>query len=126
MKKKFQYLLALALLLVFIMPTGYRFVHVIKHHSPFTITHTHIHKHHHAHDHECPSEENIPSKFNFTEYEAECPVVKYEIAVFDIGFNPKFTSNVLTPNIYFVLPEQKKSNHFKGKLFQLRAPPFCV
>jgi|SRR6056297_629299 len=123
MVKRFQYLLSITLLLVFIMPGSYRFVHILKHHAPFTVTQTH---HHHAHNHECSSENDTPSKNNFEEYEADCPVVEYEIAVFDIQIITEYTTNIFTPNIYFVLSEQKKSTHFKGKLFHLRAPPFCV
>ena len=123
MKKGFKFLLSITLLLVFIMPGSYRFVHVLKHHGPFTVTQTH---HHHAHNHECPSEKTTTSKNSFEEYEADCPIVEYEIAGFDIPLVKDFSSNIFTPNVHFVLPEQKKSNHFKGKLFHLRAPPFCV
>ncbi len=124
MYKSFHSILSLALTLLFIFPTGYRFTHVLKHHAPFVTTHNH--SHHHANNHECSSQKKIPSKVIFEEYEADCPVVAYEFAIFDIHFIPKSTSKVFAPDIYSVLPGQKNASHFKGKLFQLRAPPFCV
>lgn len=118
--------IAIFLLLVFLMPMQYRFLHVLEHHfagNPIN-HHSHINLHHnHENHHNCNHNDDPKGDYNLNETIDICPVVEYEFAVSDepaidnATSKPDFSAN--TENIFHLT----LINSYSGTQKQLRAPP---
>ena len=113
--------LAILLVLVFVLPMQYRFLHVLEYHLPGNQAHQHFsHQNHH---HECDHDDEPFGDFQIKQTIDVCPVVDYEFAISD---KPEIYYSTPKPDIRPVTNSDYYPtfiNSFSGTQKQLRAPP---